>query len=192
MYPEALFVSEQRFKAWTQVDENVRFEDLIPFIRQAQDISCQNTLGTKFFQRLKDGIVAGDLTTDEKHLLNEYVAPVVMQYGLYLMLPSLKYKLVDKGVLSGTSEDTAGTNLDELKYLRENTLQTYEFYSKRLREYLIDNPGMFEQYESPGTDGMYPDRSNPYFSGLVTPNGPRNKPSAQPGCDECDDSKTIY
>lgn len=192
MYPEALFVSEQRFKHWTQLDENVRFDDLVPFIRQAQDIACQNTLGTKFFQRLKDGIIAGDLNADEKHLMNEYIGPAVMQYALYLMLPSLKYKLMDKGVVSGISEETAATSLDELKYLRQSTLDTYEFYSKRLREYLMDNPGMFTEYDSPGAEGMYPDRSNPYFSGLVTPNGPRNKPTAQPGCDECDDTKTIY
>lgn len=187
----ALFVSEQRFKAFTSVDSNVRDEDVATYILQAQQMGAQNTLGTKFYNRLSEGIIAADLNADEQTILNDYIAPYVMQYGLYLMLPSLKYKIVDKGVLNGASEETTTTSLEELKYLREAALDASEFYNKRLREYLLDNPGMYPEYDSPGTDGMYPDKTNPYFSGLVTPGGPRNKPSAQPGCDECDDTQTI-
>jgi hypothetical protein len=188
----AILVSEQRFKQWTQVDSNVRTEDITPFIIQAGDIAIQNTLGTLFYTRLKNGIIANDLTVDEKTLLNDYIAQPVMQYALYLMLPSLKYKIVDKGVLNGVSEDTQATTLEELKYIRQSTLDTYEFYMKRLREYLIDNPGMFNEYTNPGSDGMYPDKSNPYFSGLVTPHGPRNNPTGRPNCDECNDTTSIY
>ena len=192
MASTALFVSEQKFKAWTNVDANVRMQDISPYLLQAQDLYLQDTLGTRFFERLKDGIINQNLTTDEQVLLNEYIAQPTMQYALYLMLPALKYKLVDKGVVSGTSEETAGTNLEELKYLRQGVLDTAQFYTKRLREYLLDNPGMFEEYQNPGTDGMLPNKVNPYFSGLVTPNGTRNKPSAYPDCQECDDTTTIY
>ena len=188
----ALFVSEQRFKQFTSVDNNVRDEDCAVYILQAQQMGAQDTLGTKFYNRLTAGIVASDLTADEQLLLNDYIAPYVMQYGLYLMLPTLKYKIVDKGVLNGTSEETSSTSLDELKYLRQAALDASQFYNKRLREYLLDNPGMFTEYSNPGSDGMHPDRSNPYFSGLVTPNGPRNNPSAYPDCQECDDTTTIY
>ena len=191
MAATALFVSEQRFKAFTNVDANVRMQDISPYLLQAQDLYMQDTLGTKFFEALKDGIINDTLTADEKNLLNDYIAPPTMQYALYLMLPALKYKLVDKGLVSGQSEETGSTNLDELKYLRQEVLNTAQFYNKRLREYLLDNPGMFADYDSPGVDGMYPDKTNPYFSGLVVPKGPRNKPSAHPSCDECDDTTTI-
>ena len=187
----ALFVSEQRFKQFTSVDSNVRDEDVAVYILQAQQMGAQNTLGTRFYNRLSEGIIASNLTTDERNLLDDYIAPYVMQYGLYLMLPTLKYKIVDKGVVSGTSEETAATSLDELKYLREAALDASEFYNKRLREFLLDNPGMFTEYTNPGTDGMYPDKTNPYFSGLVTPKGPSNKPSAHPDCQECDDTTSI-
>lgn len=187
----ALFVSEQRFKQYTSVDNNVRDEDVAVYIIQSQQMGIQDTLGTKFYNRITEGIVANDLTADEQTLLNDYIAPAVMQYGLYLMLPSLKYKIVDKGVLNGSSEETTPTTLDELQYLRQGALDAYEFYNKRLREYLLDNPGMFTEYSNPGSKGMYPDKSNPYFSGLVTPNGPRNNPSAYPDCQECDDTQTI-
>lgn len=180
----ALLVSEQRMKQWTSLDENVRVEDITPFIINAQDIYIQDTLGTKFYDRLKDGVINDDLNSDEQHLLNEYVAKSLMQYALYMMLPTIKYKIVEKGIVSGTSEETAATTLDELKYLRQSVLDTAEFYNKRLIEYLCDNPGMFPDYDAPGTDGMYPNKQNPYFSGLVVPRK-KNRNYYDEKCDDC-------
>lgn len=183
MAQTALLVSEQRLKQWTNLDSNVRVEEITPFIIQAQDIYVQDSLGTKFFNRLKDGIIANDLDADEKTLLNDYVGPMLMQYALYLMMPGLKYKLVDKGVVSGNSEESTQTTLEELKYLRQSALDTAEFYNERLREYLLDNPGMFAFYDAPGTDGMYPNKQTPYFSGLVVPN--RRKNYYDEKCPDC-------
>ena len=106
------------------------------------------------------------------------------------MMPGLKYKLTDKGVLSGSSEETTQTSLDELKYMRQSALDTAEFYQKRMREFLMDNPGMFPEYTSPGTKGMYPNKENPYFSGLVTPR--RYKDYYEQKCDGCDDCGNCY
>ncbi len=181
----ALLVSEQRLKQWTNLDENVRVEEITPFIIQAQDIYIQDQLGTKFYNSIKEGIINNTLTTDENAFLQDYIGPTLMQYGLYLMMPGLKYHLTEKGVLSGSSENATQTSLDELKYLRQSVLNTAEFYAQRLREYLLDNPGMFEDYDTPGTDGMYPNKQTPYFSGLVVPKM-RYKNYYDDKCDGCD------
>jgi len=192
MAQTALLVSEQRLKQWTQLDENVRINEITPFVIQAQDIYIQATLGTKFFNRIKNGIIADDLTADEKTLLNEYIGPTLMQYALYLMLPSIKYKIVNQGILNGTSEESAPTTLDELQYLRQSTLDTAEFYNKRLIKYFMDNPNLFPDYQSPGTDGMMPNKRNPYFSGLVTGDSNLNYYENKYGeCSDCGPSKTI-
>jgi hypothetical protein len=181
----ALLVSEQRLKQWTNLDNNVRVEEITPFIIQAQDIYIQDTLGTKFYNRIKEGIIAADLNTNETAFLQDYIGPCLMQFSLYLMMPGLKYSLTDKGVLSGSSEETTQTSLDELKYLRQAALDTAQFYQKRMREFLFDNPGMFPEYDTPGTDGMYPNKQTPYFSGLVVPKK-RYKNYANDKCDGCD------
>jgi hypothetical protein len=188
----ALLVSEQRMKQWTNLDSNVRTEDITPFIIQAQDIYIQDTLGTKFYNRIKEGIVKGGLNDNESNLLKDYIGPCLMQYALYLMMPSLKYKMVDKGILNGTSEETSATTLDELKYLRESTLNTAQFYNERLIEYFRDNPGMFPEYETPGTDGMYPNKQTPYFSGLVTQVPKRGRTYYEEKCEDCDDCGNCY
>ena len=155
-------------KQWTALDNNIRIDVLTPSILQAQDIYIQDTLGTRFYHRLKEGVVNNDLTVTENMFLKDYVGPCLIQYALYLLLPNLKYKMVEKGILNGTSEETQPTTLDEMKWLREAALDTAEFYNKRMLEWLIDNPGVFPEYTNPGVDGMMPNKDTPYFSGLVT------------------------
>lgn len=165
----ALLVSEQRMKQWTSLDNNVRVEEITPSIIDAQNVYIQQTLGTPQFNRLKEGIVNNDLTADELTLLNEYTAAPLMQYALYLILPNIKYKIVEKGLLNGTSEETSATTLDELKYMRQSTLDLAQFYDTRLKEYLCQNYTLYPLYTNPTIlDGMQPDRSTSYFSGLVT------------------------
>jgi len=163
-----LLVSEQRMKQWTALDNNIRIDVLTPSILQAQDIYIQDTLGTRFYNRLKEGVINTDLTVTENMFLKDYVGPCLIQYALYLLLPNLKYKMVEKGILNGTSEETQPTTLDEMKWLRESALDTAEFYNKRMLEWLKDNPGVFPEYTNPGVDGMMPNKDTPYFSGLVT------------------------
>ena len=170
-----LLVSEQRMKTWTALDNNIRIDMLTPSIMDAQNIFIQSALGSLFFNRLKAGVVANDLTANEEAFLKDYVAPTLMQYALYLVLPHLKYKMVEKGLLSGSSEETTQTTLDELKYMRQSALDTAEFYDTRMKEYLKDNPGMFPEYETPGTKGMYPNKKTSYFGGLVTNISPKAK-----------------
>ncbi len=163
-----LLVSEQRMKQWTSLDNNIRIDVLTPSIIQAQDIYIQDTLGTLFYKRLKGGVIANDLTVDESAFLKDYVGPCLIQYALYLLLPNLKYKMVEAGIVNGTSEETQATTLEEMQYLRESALDTAQFYNQRMLEYLQDNPGMFATYNNPGTDGMQPNKDTPYFSGLQT------------------------
>ena len=168
MAQQVLLVSEQRLKQWTQLDDNVRLNEITPHILQAQDIYIQNLVGTKLYTRLKEGVIANDLNANEDLLLNDYVGKTLMQYALYMILPSIKYKVVNQGIVNGTSEETSPTTLEELRYLRGTVLDTAEFYATRLIEFFRDNPGMFPEYTNPGNDGMMPDKTDQYFSGLQT------------------------
>lgn len=163
-----LLVSEMRMIQWTSLDNNIRIDVLTPSILNAQETQIQDALGTKFFNRLKEGVKNNDLTADEEMFLRDYVGPPLMQYALYLLLPNLKYKMVEKGILSGTSEETQPTTLQELQYLRETTMELAQFYDQRMREFLIQNPNMFNQWLTWDNNGMPRNPDTPYFSGLQT------------------------
>ena len=166
-----LLVSEQRMKQWTSLDPNIRIDVLTPSILNAQSIYIQDSLGTKFFDRLKEGVRNNDLTADESMFLRDYVGPALIQYALYLVLPNLKYKFVEKGILNGTSEETQSTTLQELQYLREQALETAMFYDQRMREFLIQHPQMFNQWLTWENNGMPRNPDIPYFSGIQTERG---------------------
>ena len=166
-----LLVSEQRMIQWTSLDPNIRIDVLTPSILNAQSIYTQDALGTRFYDRLIEGVKNNDLTADESMFLRDYVGPALMQYALYLLLPNLKYKFVEKGILNGTSEETQPTTLQELQYLREATLDTAQFYDQRLKEFLIQNPSMFQPYLNYDAHGMPRNPRTPYFSGLQTQMG---------------------
>jgi len=168
MADTVLLVSEQRMKQWTALDNNIRIDVLTPSILNAQNVYTQQILGSRFYNRLKAGVMNNDLTANENTFLKDYVGPSLMQYALYLVLPSLKYKMVEKGIVSGTSEETAATTLDDMKYLRQAAMELAQFYDERMVEYLKDNPGMFPEYTNPGTDGMMPDKGSAYQNQLVT------------------------
>jgi len=189
-----LLVSENRMKNWTSLDNNIRIDVLTPSILNAQNVYIQDTLGTPFYNRFKEGVVANDLTTDEAAFLKDYIGPTLIQYALYELLPSLKYKMVEKGILNGTSEETSPTTLQELQYLRESTLDTAQFYDQRMKDFLQDYPNMFPIYRTWNTKGMSPNRQTAYFSGLQTEIPRRNEKlwiynecgtSCDPDCSTC-------
>lgn len=166
---QVLLVSENKLKAFTGMHQNVRVDDIAPYIVQAQDLYLQPILGTRFFKRLKEAVVTGTLTQDETLFLDEYVSAMLIQRAFALSIPFIKYKIVDKGILSGTSETAEGVSLDEVKYLIGKIEDSAEFYATRVREFLFDNISMFQEYLSPGIKGMLPDRGGQYTAGLVIP-----------------------
>lgn len=164
-----LLVSEEKLKSFSAIHENLQTDDLTPHINDAQNIHLQNQIGSTLLTHLKQQVIDGTLTADEKLLLEDYIAPMLIQWSFYLALPFIKYKIVDKGIVSGTSETSTATTLDELQYLRASVSDTAEYYSERLRKYLIHNTSLYPQYTQSDIDGVTPDRENQYFSGLVIP-----------------------
>jgi hypothetical protein len=57
----------------------------------------------------------------------------------------------------------------------------------------MDNPNLFPEYQNPGTDGMMPDKRNPYFSGLVTGRSNLSYYEEKYGeCTDCGPSTTVH
>ena len=184
----ALFVTEEKIKSFTGLDENVDPVMLYPFVLQAQDFWIQQTLGTKLYDKIKELVVdyvqnSTPIPTNYKKLLDDYIAPTVVHYAYYQALPQIKYKATNKGVTSGTSEVGAQITLEELQYLRNNIFDSAKFYNERLRDYLVAYQADYPEYQSyTNKDGMAPNRGTSYYTGLAIPNRKYKY------CDDCEDS----
>jgi hypothetical protein len=115
--PIALFVSEQKLKSFTSVNQNVSPTELVPFLLQAQDIYLQTFIGATYYYQLKDQVLRGQVTPDNQFLLDEFMQRAILNWGLMIALPFLKYKIYNKSILSPTSENAESITLEELKFL---------------------------------------------------------------------------
>lgn len=184
-----LFVTEDRLKSYTGIEENVDPAILYPFVLQAQDLYVQQTLGTKLYNKMKQlvdaKVISGTtIPTDYKTLLDDYIIPMVIHYSYWLALPHIKWRTSNKGLLSGTSEVGESVPLEEVQYLRNSIKDTAQFYNERLRDYLKAYQELYIEYQSyTNKDGMAPKRGTSYYTGLAIPSRYTKY------CDDCEDSE---
>jgi hypothetical protein len=168
--PVALFVSEERLKAFTSVNQNVSPLDLMPYILQAQDIELQYMIGSTFYFQLRDQVLSGTVSVANQFLLDNYIGSMLCNYGLERALPFLKYKVFNKSVLSPTSENAETITLEELKFLQQEVRSTAQVYGKRCIEWIINHPADYPTYFSSNVlDGQMPAGDGPFRGGLVIP-----------------------
>ena len=164
-----LLISENKLKAFTNINKNVDLDTIRAEIGIAQDIHLQNLLGTLFYDHLLNQISATGNTfnADELVLVNDYIADYLIQTAYYEMIPHLHYRTMNRGIVVGDMESARGVDIETMKYLRTIQKQRADFYMMRLQDYLITGRGQnkFPQYNSTSTiDGMLPNKSDKYNS----------------------------
>ena len=170
-----LFITEDKLKSFTGIDQNVDPEILYPYVIQSQDLYVQSTLGTKLYNAIKnyvnDYVTNGTpIPSAYKTLLDDYVSNMVVYYTYYLALPHIKYKTTNKGLMSGTSEVGETIALEEVQFLMNQVLNTAQFYNERLRDFLVAYQEDYPEYQSyTNKDGMAPRRGTSYWTGLAMP-----------------------
>jgi hypothetical protein len=170
---EVLFVSEEKLKSFTSINNNVSPLDLIPYVLQSQDLYLQNFIGATFYFQLKEQVLTGTVSTANQFVLDNYIGGALCNWALQIALPFLKYKIFNKAVLAPTSENSDAVTLEEIKFLQEQCRDTAQFYMKRCVEWMTLHPAGYPLYITPNVlDGILPQRGNPYSQSLVTPARP--------------------
>lgn len=167
-----LLISENKLKAFTNVNKNVDMDVLRAEIKIAQDIELQTVLGTKFYNTLlsKVSLTGNTFSNDELTLVNEYISPFLIQTSYHSAIPHIHYRTMNRGIMEGDAENARGVDLDTMKYLRNIQKQRADFYKQRLLDYLNNGAGqnLFPDYNSYSSyDGMTPDKNATYNAGIV-------------------------
>ncbi len=166
------FVSEVKLKSFTAIHYNVEPTDLMPYLAQVQDIHLQEVLGSNFYGTLKLEIINNVVTTANTALIDDFIAPFMLNATIYQYLPWSYAKLMNKGIISGASEPTNSKPIDltDLKYLRDNARSTMEFYRERLRKELVINSAKYPDYTNYATQqNLPPGRRSDYSMGISIP-----------------------
>jgi len=170
---QILLVSEEKLKAFTTINENVSPQLLISNILNSQETYLVNLIGSSFLKELYTQVRTNTVTAANQYILDEYIGQVVLQYGLMMALPFLKYKILNKSILSPKSESADSIDLDELKYLVAQVKNTAEQYAMLLQRYLFWHSADYPLWNNAlAMDGVIPDRGNVFTSPLVTSHYP--------------------
>jgi hypothetical protein len=170
---QVLLVSEEKLKAFTTINENVSPQLLIPYILNSQETYLVNLIGSSFLKELYLQVKTGTVSAANQFILDEYIGQVVLQYGLVMALPFLKYKILNKSILSPKSETADSIDIDELKYLVAEVKNTAEQYAMLLQKYLFWHSADYPLWNNAlAMDGVIPDRGNVFTSPLVTSHYP--------------------
>ena len=160
-----LFISENKLKQSTAINMNVDVEFLLPYVRQSQKLYIEPLLGTKLYQKLETEITAGTLTGVYKTLVEDYIADTLVNYAFYHCIPFLRFKVENGNIYSKTSETGNSLTTEESQHLRQEILNTAQYYNERAVEYLCNNSGSYPEYSTNSGADISPSKSS-YYSNM--------------------------
>lgn len=147
MRKQAILISEEVFRELSPLPGTFDYKYLKPHILSAQDQHIQPVLGSKLYFDLQAKTYDGILTDDEKLLLNDYTAKVLVYFSLYAAASFLSVKFENTGIVQKTTNDTTSITLTDADKLAEKLLSSAEFYKQRLIDFLQFNKDTFPLYE---------------------------------------------
>jgi|TARA_R110001583_G_scaffold37873_2_gene122673 hypothetical protein len=164
-----LFISEERLKDSTTIGLNVDPALLLPYIKMAQKLHIETKLGTNLTNKIKDLIVAGTVNNvgNEAYatLLNDYISEVLPSYCLWMAVPFLRYKIENGNIFAKTSETGNSLTTEESQQLRNEVLNTAEYYMERMIDYIRNNTSSFPEYSTNSGADVSPSIEN-YYSNM--------------------------
>jgi hypothetical protein len=166
----ALLISTEQIKKFTILNGNLEVDEFIQYIKIAQDISIQNYIGTKLYDKYQSLIIDGELEDvgNEKYLelLTTHIQPMLIHYAMVHYLPFASYKVQNKGVFKHNSESATGVEKNEIDFLIEKERDIAEHYTQRFIKYMCENSTLFPEYTTNTGDDVQPDK-DAFFSGWV-------------------------
>jgi hypothetical protein len=164
----ALLISTEDVKKFTIVNGNLDADDFIEYIKISQDITIQNYLGSKLYQKLQTLILNNDINqagfVDYKNLLTVYVKPMLIHWAMVYYLPFAAYTLSNKGLFKHSSENATNVDKAEVDFLVEKERDIAESYTQRFIDFMCYNMNTYPEYNNNNNEDVNPDTNN-FYSG---------------------------
>lgn len=170
---ETFLISEAKLREYTSIDNNIDTALIKNAIRESQDIELQRVLGTLLYDKIislvNAGTIGDSVNSAYKTLLDSYVQNFLLYAAYYYALDSIYLRSRNNGLLTpsgGENSELASKQLYDMK--RQSTKNKMEFYSQKLRDYLIEEEASYPELTA--ANKLYeqdPDYDNQYGSPFV-------------------------
>lgn len=140
---KVLFCSEKYIKDNSNLNDNAFGKNLLPAIRQAQDIYCQQIIGATLYKKLIDLVDTGAIGDNEnalyKELLDEYVRDYILYQTLVQIVPVLSVKLSNYGTTLSNDQYLVNLSQGDAELIEKHYSILADFYARRLQEFILNN-----------------------------------------------------
>ena len=162
MTQDVLWITEDYVKDNSILNENVDWRLAQPILILVQDQYIHPILGTALFDEIADEIYAGSVSTNNQTLLDRYIRKVIMWYLMSELVPILKYKMRNKGVMTSNSENSQPASLEEIQKLQNDFKNKAEWYSEMCTKFLRENSSTYTNYfaNTVNSDDLVPNGQN--------------------------------
>lgn len=166
-----LLISENKLKAFTDIDPNVTSSVLLPFIGVVQQTVLEYIIGrpyyTQLLQQVTDGSISGNTTN--YNFLNYFCSPLLIWAAYAEALPSIFMRIKNNGVVNG-SEKTV--TISEMQFMQKHASDRSQFFQERMRQEIIFNSNFYPLcFNYTSSQGLFPHLTKNYFSGVHLNNG---------------------
>jgi sulfur relay (sulfurtransferase) DsrC/TusE family protein len=139
------YITEQFLKNKTPITQNVDAKDLAPFMEMTVRTYIQPILGYNFNNELLEKFNDETLSVIETELV-EFIQFVVAFYATYDAIPSLTFRISNKGIQSQFGDYQNSEGVATVEYLRNNMLKFARVHESNLRAFLDLNKAEFPTY----------------------------------------------
>jgi sulfur relay (sulfurtransferase) DsrC/TusE family protein len=139
------YITEQFLKNKTPITQNVDAKDLAPFMEMTVRTYIQPILGYNFNNELLEKFNDETLSPIETDLV-EFIQFVVAFYATYDAIPSLTFRISNKGIQSQFGDYQNSEGVATVEYLRNNMLKFARVHESNLRAFLDLNKDQFSTY----------------------------------------------
>jgi hypothetical protein len=163
-----LFISENKLKNFSDLN-NALYADLLKnAVREAQDINIQRMLGYELYQSMITKVNNSQVTGDYLTLM-EYIQDALLYWAYYEALEAIYLRPRNNGLLvpqGGAEANAADVALYDKK--RTSVENKAEWYSERLVGWLIDNSTKFPEFGTENGMEIFPDQTSQFKTPFVT------------------------
>ena len=144
-----LLINRDDIMTWTGLSGNLDTDKLIPHVATATEVHLQPILGTDLLDKcrtlVKDDELGDAGNEAYETLVVSYVAPVLVFYTMWDMMPFLTYQIANGGIFQHQSENSVSPDTDTMNMLIQKFKDKGEFYGNRLNDYLCNNSSSYSE-----------------------------------------------
>lgn len=146
-----LLISEDFIKTNSSIDDNLWGKNLLPAIREAQDMGLQSIIGSCLYKRLLQMVADGSIMDEEnvpyKALLDDYIQSYLLYQVQVNVLPIISVKLANIGTVHSNDEYVSNLSNGERDLVSHHYQDKADFYCKRLQDYLKGNKKIYPELD---------------------------------------------